>query len=70
MTLIAAIRKRAGFLATGLVSFIAVLAIYRAANGQSLVQPQSDFGILIGFALVALVMGMSDLRASEGTPEL
>jgi hypothetical protein len=52
------------------VSFIAVLAIYRAANGQSLVQPQSDFGILIGFALVALVMGMSDMRASEGTPEL
>ena len=55
-----AMRRHAGTLGAGLVSFLALLALMRWSNGEPLVQPSSDLGIVIGVALVALFFAMSD----------
>ena len=57
------LRRRAGWLAGGLVSFLVVLAMFRWTNGEPVVQPSGDVGILIGAALVVLYFVLSDARA-------
>jgi len=60
------LRKNALFLLSGLVSGLVVLAILRQSEGQPLVQPQSDFGIVLGFVLIAAFLVYKDLRAPNG----
>jgi hypothetical protein len=68
--------KNAGFLFFGFFSAIAALVAMRAWAGEPWFQPQSDFGILIGAALVAIYVVVKDLpkslpknlRDSNGNP--
>jgi len=53
--------KNAGFLFFGFFSAIAALVAMRASAGEPWFQPQSDFGVLIGFALVAIFVVVKDL---------
>lgn len=66
MTVMESLRKNAHFLLTGFVSAIAVLGLMRWSSGAPLFQPQSDFGVLVGGALVAAFVVFKDLRSSNG----
>ncbi len=66
MTIGESLRKNAHFLLTGFGSAIAVLVIMRWSDGAPLFQPQSDFGIVIGAALVAGFLVNRDLRDTSG----
>ncbi len=54
------------FLVLGVASYVVVLMAMRAAAGENLFQPQSDFGILIGAAIVALIVIVQNIVASNG----
>ena len=66
MTIFDSLKKRSRFLVAGFLSFVVALAVFRWSGGQPLVQPASDLGIVIGFALVAGFLVMNDTRASNG----
>lgn len=66
MTVMDSLGKRARFLGAGFVSFLLALAVFRWTGGQPIVQPQSDLGAVIGFALVAAFLVMSDMRRANG----
>jgi hypothetical protein len=53
--------KNAGFLFFGFFSAIIALVAMRAWSGEPWFQPHSDFGILIGAALVAIFVVIKDL---------
>jgi hypothetical protein len=64
--------KHAAFLFFGFFSAIAAILVMRASAGEPWFQPQSDFGILIGAALVAIFVIVRDLpknlRDTNGNP--
>jgi hypothetical protein len=60
------LRKNWHFLLTGFISAIAALGLMRWSSGAPLFQPQSDFGILIGAALVTGFVVFKDLRSANG----
>ena len=62
MSALESLRKRAGVLVAGGVSFALVLGVMRWSAGEKRLQPQSDFGVLIGLALVALYFVITDTR--------
>ena len=62
MTVLESPKKRAHILIADGVSFALVLFVMRWSAGEKLVQPQSDFGVLIGLALVALYFVITDTR--------
>jgi len=62
VTVLESLKKRAHILIAGGVSFALVLFVMRWSAGEKLVQPQSDFGVLIGLALVALYFVITDTR--------
>lgn len=62
MTVLESLKKRAGLLVAGGVSFALVLAVLRWSAGDALVQPKSDFGVLIGLVLVAVYFVINDTR--------
>ena len=62
MTVLDSLKKRAGVLVAGGVSFALVLFVMRWSAGDPLVQPKSDIGVLIGLALVAVYFGIPDTR--------
>ncbi len=64
MTVAESLKKRAGFLGIGAVSFALALGVTRYGAGEPLVQPQSDVGVLIGLALVALYFVLTDTRSA------
>jgi len=66
MTVLESLRKNARFLISGLGSAILVLVLWRAVNGAPLIQPQSDFGIVLGALAVAAYVVIQDLRDSNG----
>ena len=66
MTVMDSLRKNAHFLLSGFASAIVVVGLMRWTSGAPLFQPQSDFGILIGAALVAAFVVYQDLRSSNG----
>ena len=68
MTPIKSLKARAGLLVAGLASFLALLAVIRWSSGEAIVQPSSDVGVVLGFALVALYFVVSDARASKAGP--
>jgi uncharacterized membrane protein (DUF485 family) len=69
MNALESLRKRAGTLVFGLVSFLVVAAAMRWSNGEPIFQPSGDIGIVIGVALVALYFVLSDARASKAGPQ-
>lgn len=66
MTVVESLRKNARFLISGLGSAILVLILWRAVNGAPLIQPQSDFGILLGGLAVTAYVVIQDMRESNG----
>lgn len=62
MTALESLRKRAGLLVAGGVSFALALFVMRWSAGEPLVQPKSDIGVLIGLALVAVYFVLTDTR--------
>ena len=62
MTVLESLKKRAGLLIAGGVSFALVLGVLRWSAGDRLLQPQSDLGVLIGLALVAVYFVITDTR--------
>lgn len=60
MTALESLRKRAGFLVVGAMSFALALALTRWSAGEPLVKPQTDIGVLIGIALVAVYLVIQD----------
>jgi hypothetical protein len=66
VTVSESLRKNAHFLLTGFVSAVVALVLMRMSSGAPLFQPQSDFGILIGAALVTGFVVLRDLRSSNG----
>ena len=63
MTILESLKKRAGLLIAGGVSFALVLAGLRWSAGDRLLQPQSDLGVLIGLVLVAVYFVITDTRS-------
>jgi len=66
MTVWDSLRKNARFLISGLGSAIAILFIWRAVDGSALIQPQSDFGIILGALAVTAYVVIQDMRESNG----
>ena len=62
MTVAESLKKRAVFIGIGAVSFALALGVTRYGAGEPLVQPQSDVGVLIRLALVALYFVITDTR--------
>jgi multisubunit Na+/H+ antiporter MnhC subunit len=62
LTVIESLRNRAGLIVSGAASFVVVIGGMRFASGEPLVQPQTDLGIVIGVAMVALYLVLNDTR--------
>ncbi len=62
MTVIESLRNRAGLIVSGAASFVVVVGGMRLASGEPLVQPQTDLGVVIGIAMVALYLVLNDTR--------
>ena len=62
MTVIESLRNRAGLIASGAASFVVLVGGIRLASGEPLVQPQTDLGVVIGIAMVALYLVLNDTR--------
>ena len=62
MTVIESLKRRAGLLVCGAASFLVVVDGMRLASGEPLPQPQSDVGIAIGVAMVAVFLVLNDTR--------
>jgi uncharacterized membrane protein YhhN len=64
------LRKSFLFLILGVVSYVIVLMAMRASAGENFFQPQSDFGILIGAAIVALIVIARNIIATNRKQDL
>ena len=62
MTVLESLKNRAGLIVSGAASFVVLLGGMRLASGEPLVQPQTDLGIVIGIAMVALYLVLNDTR--------
>jgi hypothetical protein len=62
VTALESLKHRAGLLVSGAVSFIVVVGGMRLTSGEPLLQPQTDIGIAIGVAMVALFFVLNDTR--------
>ncbi len=69
MSPLQSLRNRARMLATGLISFLALLAAFRWSSGEPLVQPSGDVGIVIGVVLIALYFVITDTKAGQAAPK-
>ena len=68
MTPLRSLMKHARGMTAGLVSFLLILGLLRWSNGEPLIEPKSDVGILIGVALIALYFVISDANSSKARP--
>lgn len=64
----ASLKKRAGTLGVGLITFLMILAAMRWSQGEPIVQPSADAGIAIGVVLVALFFVFTDSEESKPSP--
>ena len=64
MTMLESLRDRAGLIVSGAASFIVVIGGMRLVSGEPLLQPQTDVGIVVGVAMVALFFVINDTRGS------
>lgn len=62
MTVLDSLKNRSSVLVSGAVSFAVVIEGMRLAAGEPLVQPQTDLGVVIGAAMVALYFVIADTR--------
>ena len=62
MTVLESLKNRAGLIVSGARSFVVLVGGMRLASGEPLVQPQTDLGIVIGIAMVALYLVLNDTR--------
>jgi len=62
VTVLESLRNRAGLIVSGAASFIVVIGGMRLSAGEPLVEPQTDVGIVIGVAMVALFFIINDTR--------
>jgi hypothetical protein len=62
MTVLESLKDRAGLIVSGVGSFVVVIGGMRLAAVESRVQPQTDFGIAIGIAMVVLYFVLNDRR--------
>ncbi len=62
MTVLESLKNRAGLIVSGAASFVVLVGGMRLASGEPLVQPQTDLGIVIGIAMVALYLVLNDTR--------
>jgi hypothetical protein len=62
VTVLESLKARAGVLVSGAASFVVVIGGMRLASGEPLVEPQSDTGIVVGVAMVALFLFINDTR--------
>ena len=62
MSVLEALKNRAGLLVSGAASFVAVIGGVRLAGGEPLIQPTTDVGIVVGIAMVALFLVIDDTR--------
>ena len=62
MTVLESLRNRAGLIVSGAASFVVVIGGMRLMSGEPLVQPQTDLGIVIGIAMVAIYFVINDTR--------
>jgi len=62
MSVLDSLKNRAGLLASGAASFMALVGGVRLAAGEPLVQSQIDVGIVVGIAMVALFLVVDDTR--------
>ena len=60
MSVLESLKSRAGVLGSGALSFIVVIGGIRLTAGEPLVEPQTDVGIPIGVAMVALFLVIND----------
>jgi hypothetical protein len=66
MTVGESLRKNARFLISGIGSAVLILLVWRAVDGSALIQPQSDFGIVLGALAVTAYVVVQDMRESNG----
>jgi hypothetical protein len=67
MSLVESLKRHARFLAAGFLSFLAVLAAMRWSEGEPLLQPSADIGLIIGFFFVAAFFVMNDSHGERGS---
>ena len=65
MTVLESLKNRAGVLVSGALSFAIVIGGMRLFSGEPLVQPQTDVGIVIGVAMIALYFVFTDMRGGS-----
>jgi hypothetical protein len=67
MNVVESLKRHARFLAAGFLSFLAILAAMRWSEGEPLVQPPSDLGLVIGFVLIAAFFVVNDTGGQGGS---
>ena len=69
MSVLEPLQRRAGTLGAGLISFLMIIAALRWSNGEPIVQPAADVGIVIGVALIALFFVVTDQPEAKPGPQ-
>jgi Na+-translocating ferredoxin:NAD+ oxidoreductase RnfD subunit len=67
MTVIESLKHRARFLAAGFLSFLVILAAMRWSQGEALLQPAADLGLVVGFVFVAAFFVANDVNGARGS---
>jgi uncharacterized membrane protein len=62
VTVLESLKNRAGLIVSGVASFVVLIGGMRLTSGEPLIQPQTDLGIVIGIAMVALYFVLNDTR--------
>ena len=64
MTVLESLKNRSGLILSGAASFVVVIGGMRLSSGEPLLQPQTDIGVVIGIAMVALYFVITDTRGA------
>ena len=67
MNVLDSLRRHGRFLIVGFLSFLAIVAAMRWSEGEPLVQPSADAGLLIGLVFVAVFFVVNDTGGQGGS---